>query len=149
MGAPAGQKMVALWVDKEERDAFKALCSTMGSDVSSTLRGFIQQAIREQSLSYELVAAQNRSEAGPVAGVDPAVLKSVLKRLEGLERAMPKFDLEDLVRMRTEILEGEFGSMRYRLGVVESQVQSLGGSIAWDRGTDNGLTDEDTEAMVE
>ena len=35
--------------------------------------------------------------------------------------------------MKKEILNGEFGSMRYRVGIIESQVQELGGSIAWNR----------------
>ena len=146
MGAAPHQKMVALWVDQEERDAFKTLCSTLGSDVSSTLRGFIQQAIREQTLSYELVANKKRPEAPSVQGVDQEVLRTILKRLESVERAIPKFDVEDLVRMRKEILDGNFGSMRYRVGVVESEVQSLGGSIAWDKGKDAWPAQDSSEA---
>ena len=47
---------------------------------------------------------------------------------------MPKFNEDDLVEMRQEILSGESGSMRYRMGIVEAQLQSLGGSIAWKSG---------------
>ena len=65
--------------------------------------------------------------------VDDGVVKSVLKRLDSLERSIPKFDIEELQRMKKEILNGEFGSMRYRVGIIESQVQELGGSIAWNR----------------
>ncbi len=35
--------------------------------------------------------------------------------------------------MKKEVLDGEFGSMRHRIGVVETQVQALGGSIAWEK----------------
>jgi len=35
------------------------------------------------------------------------------------------------VRMRKEVLDGGFGSLRYRMGVMESQLQTMGGSIAW------------------
>jgi len=119
-------------VEQEERDAFKTLCRTLGTDVSSVLRRFIQTAIHQQSV--EFVLSTTEGPATPSApGVDPEVLKAVFKRLDALERSMPKFDVDDLVRMRKEILDGEFGSMRYRVGVVEAQLQSLGGSIAWER----------------
>ena len=35
-------------------------------------------------------------------------------------------------KVRKEVLSGEFGSMRYRLGVIENQIQDLGGSIVWE-----------------
>jgi hypothetical protein len=68
----------------------------------------------------------------PVAPEVPGEFIKFLKRLEVLERSVPKFDLDDLVRIRKEVLDGGFGSMRYRMVVMEAQVQSLGGSIAWE-----------------
>jgi hypothetical protein len=62
------------------------------------------------------------------------MLKDLMQRLASLEKAMPKFNEDDLVEMRQEILSGESGSMRYRMGIVEAQLQSLGGSIAWKSG---------------
>ena len=132
MPAQPDQKMVAVYVDQDERDAFKTLCRTLGTDVSSVLRRFIQTAIHQQSVDFVLATTKGTTTAS-APGVDPEVLKTVFKRLDALERSMPKFDVDDLVRMRKEILDGEFGSMRYRVGVVEAQLQSLGGSIAWER----------------
>ena len=131
MGAPKGQKMVALWMEEEERDAFKTLCNTSGTDVSSVLRRFIRHALTEQSV--ELVAA-NAGSTSEVVNQD--AYRAILKRLDGVERAMPKFDVDDLLKMRKEVLEGEFGTMRWRVGIVESQVQALGGSIAWQNKTE-------------
>ncbi len=129
------KKQITMWVDSEEKDAFTALCKTLGSDVSSILRKYITHAVQAQSVEFQVVDPEQTPVAS--AGVAPEVLKAILKRLEKVERSVPKFDVDDLVRMRKEILEGEFGSMRYRMGIVESQVQSLGGNIVWD----NGLTD--------
>lgn len=131
MPAQPDQKMVAVYVDQEERDAFKTLCRTLGTDVSTILRRFIQTAIQQQSVEF-VVARTETSEGAAAPVLEPEVLKAVLKRLEVLERSVPKFDVDDLVKMRREVLDGGFGSLRYRMGVVEAQVQSLGGSIAWE-----------------
>ena len=135
MPAQADQKMVAFYVEQDERDAFKNLCRTLGTDVSSVLRRFVQTAIQQQSVDF-VVARTEASEGASAPVVEPEVLKAVLKRLEVLERSVPKFDLDDLVRMRKEVLGGGFGSLRYRMGVMEAQVQSLGGSIAWETTTE-------------
>jgi len=131
MPAQPAQKMVAVYVDQDERDAFKTLCRTLGTDVSTVLRRFIQTAIQQQSVEFVLNRTET-SEGASAPVLEPEVLKAVLKRLEVLERSMPKFDVDDLVRMRKEVLDGGFGSLRYRMGVMEAQVQSLGGSIAWE-----------------
>lgn len=131
MPAQPDQKMVAVYVEQDERDAFKTLCRTLGTDVSTVLRRFIQTAIQQQSVKF-VVARSETSEGASAPVLEPEVLKAVLKRLEVLERSMPKFDVDDLVKMRKEVLDGGFGSLRYRMGVMEAQVQSLGGSIAWE-----------------
>ena len=131
MPAQPDQKMVAVYVEQDERDAFKTLCRTLGTDVSTVLRRFIQTAIQQQSVEF-VVARSETSEGASAPVLEPEVLKAVLKRLEVLERSMPKFDVDDLVKMRKEVLDGGFGSLRYRMGVTEAQVQSLGGSIAWE-----------------
>ena len=118
-------------MDQEERDAFKTLCRTLGTDVSTVLRRFIQTAIQQQWVEFVVVRSET-SEGASAPVLEPEVLKAVLKRLEVLERSVPKFDVDDLVKMRREVLDGGFGSLRYRMGVVEAQVQSLGGSIAWE-----------------
>ena len=117
-------------MEQDERDAFKTLCRTMGTDVSTVLRRFIQTAIQQQTVEF-VVARSETSEGASAPVLEPEVLKAVLKRLEVLERAMPKFDVDDLVKMRKDVLGCEFGSLRYRMGVMEAQLQSLGGSIAW------------------
>ena len=122
--------MLTVWVDEEERDALQTLCKTHGISVSSALRSWILTAVQEQST--ELVTGTPSESSSPKTnGVAPEVLKELMSRMATLERDMPKFDTDDLVAMREEVLGGEFGSMRYRLGIVEAQLQSLGGSIAW------------------
>ena len=123
-------RQVSFWVDEEERDALQQLCKTRGESVSDAFRKWITASLDAQTT--ELSAIHSSTAKGHrTSVVEPETLKVLMKRIEGLERAMPKFDLDDLVRMKSEVLDGEFGSMRHRIGVVESQVQSLGGSISW------------------
>lgn len=134
MPAKPGQKMLTLWVDESERDALQALCKTNGISVSSALRGWILTALQQQTTELVATSSDAPSVSTPGASVPPEMLKELMQRISALEKSMPKFDEDDLVQMKQEVLSGEFGSMRYRMGVVETQLQSLGGSIAWNSG---------------
>ena len=135
MPAKPGQKMLTLWVDEAERDALQALCKTKGTSVSSVLRSWILAAIQEQTTELAPAAPDTASTRSSGTGVPPEMLKDLMQRLASLEKVMPKFNEDDLVEMRQEILSGESGSLRYRMGIVEAQLQSLGGSIAWKSGS--------------
>ena len=131
-----GEKQVSFYIDEEEKEQFNTLCKTMNVSVGVAMRNFIIKANQEQNLGIS-AAHTDSPRTLPrtsVKAVDDGVVKNVLKRLDSLERSIPKFDIEELQRMKKEILNGEFGSMRYRMGIIENQVQELGGSIAWDKG---------------
>ena len=124
-------RQVSFWVDEEEKDALQQLCKTKGESVSDAFRKWIATALEVQSTELS-VSETYEAKGQQKSSVAPETLKVLMKRLEALERAIPKFDIDDLVRMKSEVLDGEFGSMRHRIGVVETQVQSLGGNIAWE-----------------
>ncbi len=126
--------MLTLWVEESDRVALQALCTSNGTSVSRVLRRWILTAIQEQTTDLVSANPDIPSERSSGAGVPPEMLKDLMQRLASLEKAMPKFNEDDLVEMRQEILSGESGSMRYRMGIVEAQLQSLGGSIAWKSG---------------
>ena len=126
--------MLTLWVEESDRNALQALCTSNGTSVSRVLRRWILTAIQEQTTDLVSANPDIPSERSSGAGVPPEMLKDLMQRLASLEKAMPKFNEDDLVEMREEILSGESGSMRYRMGIVEAQLQSLGGSIAWKSG---------------
>ena len=134
MPAPKGQVQVTLWVDPKEREALQALCKTQGTSVSSSLRKWILTALQEQTTELVAANAVPASEAPVTAGVAPEALKELMQRVAFLEKQVPKFHRDDLDEMHREVLSGEFGSMRYRLGIVEALLQAQGGSIAWNSG---------------
>ena len=134
MPSKEGEKQVSFYIDGDEKDQFNALCKTMGVSLSSAMRNFMLKAIQEQSLDIEEVSLNppRQSSIAPQSGVDGEVVKNILKRLDSIERTVPNFEVDELKKVRKEVLSGEFGSMRYRLGVIENQIQDLGGSIVWE-----------------
>ena len=135
MAYKEGEKQVSFYIDGEEKDQFNALCKTMGVSVSTAMRNFMVRAIQEQSL--DISVAREDSPRTPVKtpqrGVDSDVVKNILKRLDGVEQALPNYEVDELKKVRKEVLSGDFGSMRYRIGIIETQLQELGGSIAWNK----------------
>ena len=136
--------MLTLWVDESERDALQTLCKTNGTSVSAFLRSVVVKAVEEQTTAFIPAASAEETTPSEMTEREKALtygwqkdserIRHLEKRLASLEKAMPKFNEDDLVEMKQEVLSGEFGSMRYRMGVVETQLQSLGGSIAWNSG---------------
>ena len=135
MGHREGEKQVSFYIEGEEKDQFFALCKTLGVSVSDAMRNFMVKAIREQSLGNEVAASvSSRPSSLPSQGVvNSEVVKNILKRLDTVERSIPDYEIDELKKLRREVLSGDWGSMRYRMGVIENQVQELGGSIAWDK----------------
>ena len=103
----------------------------MGWSVCGVLRGGIKTALI--NVPMDGVASPPDVKAPTTDPVDTKVFKEVLHRLDDLERQIPDFNIDDLERMKLEVLDGDFGSMRHRVGVIETQVQALGGSIAWEK----------------
>ena len=136
MAYKEGEKQVSFYIDSEEKDQFNALCKTMGISLSNAMRNFMVNAVQEQSLGVNAHASDRpRTPARPSGvAVDNEVVKNILKRLDTVERSIPDYEVEELKRIRKEVLSGDFGSMRYRMGIIENQVQELGGSIAWTKG---------------
>jgi len=132
--ARKGQVQVTLWVEPEERDALQNLCKTHSKGVSGLLRTFIHSCIQNQSVEFSVGGGSNSVGQVSVgdAGVSYGQLQSVTKRLTEVEKKVPAFDLEDLKRMKTEILSGETDSMRYRLSELEWKLEKLvSGSVVW------------------
>jgi hypothetical protein len=123
--------MLTLWVDGADREALQNLCVTNGISVSSALRSWILTAIQQQTTELVAVIPETTPEASVTGGMEPLMLKELMQRMALLEKVMPTFDQHDMDAMKEEVMGGKFGSMRYRIGVLEAQLQSLGGSIAW------------------
>ena len=133
MGLPKGKTQLNLVLDTDDANALRALSHLHGQTVSETLRGWITTATVHQTVRLQVEASEGATEGSGGSAIDDRTIQTILKRLNDIERVVPKFNEEDLLAMKDEVLDGNFGSMRYRLGIVESQMQRMGGSIAWEK----------------
>ncbi len=125
---------VSFYIDSKERQQFQELCKTSGVSVSNTLRMWIQTALQSQSLNVETppdgktvtntVVATTSSETNHQLAV-------IKKRLDKVERIFNFINETELEFIKNEVIGEEFGTIRNRVGVVESQLQQMGGSISW------------------
>ena len=125
---------VSFYIDSKERQQFQELCKTSGVSVSNTLRMWIQTALQSQSLNVETppdgtkvtntVGATTTSETNHQLAV-------IKKRLDKVERIFNFINETELEFIKNEVIGEEFGTIRNRVGVVESQLQQMGGSISW------------------
>ena len=125
---------VSFYIDSKEREQFQQLCKTTGVSVSNTLRMWIQSALQSQSLNVE-----TPPDSRTVNTISGAVISSetnhqlavIKKRLDKVERVFNFINETELEFIKNEVIGEEFGTIRNRVGVVESQLQELGGSISW------------------
>ena len=125
---------VSFYIDSKERQQFQELCKTSGVSVSNTLRMWIQTALQSQSLNVETPPDGKTVTNTVVATPSPETnhqLAVIMKRLDKVERIFNFINETELEFIKNEVIGEEFGTIRNRVGVVESQLQELGGSISW------------------
>ena len=134
MSERPNEKQVSFFIDSKERQQFQELCKTTGISASNVLRMWVQSALQTQVINVETppdgktVTRVTEATTTPETNHQLAVLK---KRLDKVERIFNFIDETELEFIKNEVLGDEFGTMRNRVGVCESQLQDLGGSISW------------------
>ena len=125
---------VSFYIDSKERQQFQELCKTSGVSVSNTLRMWIQTALQSQSLNVETppdVKTVTNTVGATTTSETNHQLAVIMKRLDKVERIFNFINETELEFIKNEVIGEEFGTIRNRVGVVESQLQQMGGSISW------------------
>ena len=135
MPAKPTEKQITFFLESEDRKQFHQLCKTTGISASMVLRSWVLAALKEQRLETNIAPEVATTTTPQVvsSGISDGQLKNILTRLDSLERQQPLLEKEELMFMKDEVLGEDMGTIRNRLGVVETQLQALGGSIAWER----------------
>ena len=134
----SNEKQVSFFVDEKEREQFRQLCKTSGISVANVLRSWIQQALIDQRIEVNVppdartLQLQNVSSTSQGGSYDDTVIKGMLERIDKVERIFNYIDEDELEFMKNEILNDKFGTVRNRIGVVETILQNSGKSIAWE-----------------
>ena len=135
MPAKPTEKQITFFLEAEDRNQFQQLCKTTGISASMVLRSWVLAALKEQRKEMNVTPEVTTTTAPQVvnSSISDGKLKNILTRLDSLERQQPLLEKEELMFMKDEVLGEDMGTIRNRLGVVETQLQALGGSIAWER----------------
>ena len=135
MPAKPTEKQITFFLEAEDRNQFQQLCKTTGISASMVLCSWVLAALKEQGIEMNVTPEATTTTAPQVvsSGISDGQLKNILTRLDALERQQPLLEKEELMFMKDEVLGEDMGTIRNRLGVVETQLQALGGSIAWER----------------
>jgi len=120
------EKQITFYIDSVERDQFQSLCKTLNMSAANVLRKWIQQALETGSIQSQ--ATYNLStETTNITEND--VIKNILKRLNEIEKNTSYLNENQMEFIKDEVLGSSMGTLRNRIGVVEHQVQELGGNI--------------------
>ena len=134
MSERPNEKQVSFFIDEKERQQFQELCKTTGISASNVLRMWVQSALQSQTLNVESPPDGKTVTNTVVATPSPETnhqLAVIMKRLDKVERIFNFINETELEFIKNEVIGEEFGTIRNRVGVVESQLQELGGSISW------------------
>ena len=83
-------------------------------------------------LKHHLIQEQSQLHLEAVTSSETNHQLAVIKkRLDKVERIFNFINETELEFIKNEVIGEEFGTIRNRVGVVESQLQELGGSISW------------------
>ena len=134
MSERPNEKQVSFFIDEKERQQFQELCKTTGISASTVLRMWVQSALQSQTLNVESPPDGKTVTNTVVATPSPETnhqLAVIMKRLDKVERIFNFINETELEFIKNEVIGEEFGTIRNRVGVVESQLQQMGGSISW------------------
>ncbi len=102
---------------------------------SLVLRSWVLAALKNQKIDVEVAPEPVTYSATQVVDnskVD-GLITQLMQRVDTLERQQGVLEQKDLDFIKYEVLGDAMGTIRNRIGVCETQLQSLGGSIAWER----------------
>ena len=134
MSEKPNEKQVSFFIDEKEREQFQQLCKTQGISASNVLRSWVQSVLQTQDLRVETPPdgrTLTRSIGTTEQANDNYQLAVIKQRLDKVERIFNYINEQELEFMKNEVLGDEFGTIRNRVGVCESKLQELGGSITW------------------
>ena len=134
MSEKPNEKQVSFFIDEKEREQFQQLCKTQGISASNVLRSWVQSVLQTQDLRVE-TPPDGRTLTRSIGTTEQAnnnhQLAVIKQRLDKVERIFNYINEQELEFIKNEVLGDEFGTIRNRVGVCESKLQELGGSITW------------------
>ena len=125
MAGRPNEKQITFFIDEVEREQFQTLCKSLEVSGANVLRRWVQTALSTGTL--ELGAAAPDPNKSNIS--QEQVIKNILTRLNEIEKNTSYLNENQMQFIKDEVLGDSMGTLRNRIGVVENQVQELGGNI--------------------
>ena len=93
---------------------------------ANVLRRWVQTALKNGTLELS-AAAQDPNKASNID--QEQVIQNILSRLNDLEKNTSYLNENQMQFIKDEVLGDSMGTLRNRIGVIENEVQELGGNI--------------------
>ena len=93
---------------------------------ANVLRRWVQTALKNGTLELA-AAAQDPNTASNID--QEQVIQNILSRLNDLEKNTSYLSENQMQFIKDEVLGDSMGTLRNRIGVIENEVQELGGNI--------------------
>ena len=116
-------------IDGVARDQFQTLCKTYNVSASTVLREGVEGALKSGSIDKERAPDVATTVTKSISNTDKKVIENILSRLDEVERNTAYLNDNQMQFIKEEVLGDAMGTLRNRMGVVENQIQELGGNI--------------------
>ena len=113
-------------IDKVQRDQFQTLCKTYDISASTILREWVESALKRGSLEQNVGPDEAKKNGRTI---DERILETLITRVDQVERKTKYLNDNQMEFIKEEVLGDAMGTLRNRMGVVENQIQELGGNI--------------------
>ena len=113
-------------IDKVQRDQFQTLCKTYDISASTILREWVESALKRGSLEQSVGPDEAKKNGRTI---DERILETLITRVDQVERKTKYLNDNQMQFIKEEVLGDAMGTLRNRMGVVENQIQELGGNI--------------------
>ena len=113
-------------IDKVQRDQFQTLCKTYDISASTILREWVESALKRGSLEQNVGPDEAKKNGRTI---DERILETLITRVDQVERKTKYLNDNQMQFIKEEVLGDAMGTLRNRMGVVENQIQELGGNI--------------------
>ena len=118
---------LTITVDSVIREQFQTLCKTYNVSVGSVMRSWIETALEEGTIER---SADPKPSTKTISNTDKKVIQNILSRLDEIERNTAYLNENQMEFIKDEVLNDEFGTLRHRVGIVEKEIQEIGGNIS-------------------
>ena len=127
MAKKPNERHLTFCIDEVVRDQFQQLCKTLDVSAESVMRSWVETALEKGTVDFSRSPETSKNS---LSNSDKKVIQNILSRLDEVERNTAYLNENQMEFIKDEVLGDEMGTLRNRIGVVEKEINQLGGNIS-------------------